>query len=121
MEEEEEAMYEGGSRRREECRRKEEEDGAFSRGGIAEEVQTGLHLHNRYIPAAWTGVEAESSVSSVRYIARLVLARWQSLEIFRLGRERRRGEEGRWKIRKETEKNEGSGGGGCGPLSTLRT
>lgn len=82
-EEEEEAMYERGSGRREECRRKEEEDGAFSRGGIAEEVQTGLHLHNRYIPAAWTGVEAESSVSSVRYIARLVLARWQSLEIFR--------------------------------------
>lgn len=40
-------------------------------------LQTGLHLHNRYIPAAWTGVEAESSVSSVRYIARLVLARWQ--------------------------------------------
>lgn len=33
-------------------RRKEEEDGAFSRGGIAEEVQTGLHLHNRYIAAA---------------------------------------------------------------------
>lgn len=82
-EEEEEAMYERGSGRREECRRKEEEDGAFSRGGIAGEVQTGLHLHNRYIPAAWTGVEAESSVSSVRYIARLVLARWQSLEIFR--------------------------------------
>lgn len=102
MEEEEKAMYEGGSRRREECRRKEEEDGAFSRGGIAEEVQTRFHLHNRYIPAAWTGVEAESSVSSVRYIARLVLMRWQSLRIFR-GREGRK-EEGRWKIRKETEK-----------------
>lgn len=93
-------MVGGGRRRRRRTRRHERgrEEGyknkrrtrretkrtTFSRGGIAEEVQTGLlHLHNRYIPAAWTDVEAESSVSSVRYIARLVLARCQSLEISR--------------------------------------
>lgn len=57
------------------------DDGVLSRRDLAEEVQTRLHLHNRYIPAAWTGMEVESSVSSVRYIARLVLTRWQSPEI----------------------------------------
>lgn len=49
------------------------DDGVLSRRDLAEEVQTRLHLHNRYIPAAWTGMEVESSVSSIRYIARLVL------------------------------------------------
>jgi len=74
-----------GARAGEERRRREEEedDGVLSRRDLAEEVQTGLYLHNRYIPAAWTGMEAESSVSSVRYIARLVLARRQSPEISR--------------------------------------
>lgn len=84
--EEEEVEYKNKRRRR---RRRgggeETKRTTFSRGRIAEEVQTGLlHLHNRYIPAAWTDVEAESSVSSVRYIARLALARdgrvWRSLE-----------------------------------------
>lgn len=75
VEEKEETKYKGDSGRREERRKEKEEDGAFSRGEIADEVQTRLHLHNRYIPATWTNVEAESSVSSVRYIARLVLAR----------------------------------------------
>lgn len=64
----------GGSRRREEGRG-EKKKTAFSRGGIVEEVQTKLHLHNRYIPTTWTGVEADSSVSSVHYIARFVLVR----------------------------------------------
>ncbi|KYM88270.1 hypothetical protein ALC53_02752 [Atta colombica] len=65
MEEEEETKYKGDSGRREERRKEKEEDGAFSRGEIADEVQTRLHLHNRYIPATWTNVEAESSVSSM--------------------------------------------------------
>lgn len=123
-------MYASGSgRRREECRRKEEEDGACSlAAGLPRRSRPGLHLHNRYTPATWSGMEAESSVSSVRYIARLVLARWQTLEISRDGERRSAGN--RWKIRKETEKNEGSAGGGCGAslslslslrLSALRT
>lgn len=121
-------MIGGGSRRRRRTRRRERKRKrwstrirgggggeetkrtTFSRGRIAEEVQTGLlHLHNRYIPAAWTDVEAESSVSSVRYIARLALARdgrvWRSLS-------RDRWEEGikRQKEKERERENEQRGG-----------
>lgn len=108
-EEEEEArrMYKEGRRRWR----------VLSRGGIAEEVQTRLHLHNRYIPAAWTGAEAETErVLGTLYRSARPRARWQSLKISFV-----EGKRGGWKIRKETEKNEGTAGGGCGALSTLRT
>jgi len=104
-----------GTRAGEERRRREEEedDGVLSRRDLAEEVQTGLHLHNRYIPAAWTGMEAESSVSSVRYIARLVLARSRDLSRNRREREREReqGEGRRYALAGRGRR--GEGGGDC--------
>lgn len=125
-------MIGGGSRRRRRTRRRERkrkrwstrirEGGGgggeetkrttFSRGRIAEEVQTGLlHLHNRYIPAAWTDVEAESSVSSVRYIARLALARdgrvWRSLSRDRWEEGIKRQKEKERRRERENEQREG--------------
>lgn len=108
-----------GTREREQetgRRRERRDDCVLSRRDLAEEVQTRLHLHNRYIPATWTGMEAESSVSSERYIARLVLARWQrdlrrSLEEL----EREKGKE-RKRMRYASE----GGEGGCVLLTAMR-
>lgn len=100
----------------EERRREEEEDGAFSRGGIAEEVQTSICITGIYrqrVPA-W-----RQNRACPRYVISLDSSSrdgrvWRSLEVGRVGR---------WKIR--TERDGGrwwfGGRGGCGVLSTLRT